>query len=807
MGEHHPSQGGLHRPSTASNTTDSYYEDYQELIYGDATWQSPPHSPSAMQNLESISLGVFPPAPGARASAEAAPPVAEFEPAPGTAPSSRATANAGRGPLPDNMNEVGFFYSPPVAPAGGSTGARPPGPAPGSKPRSQVPDSPLAPQFGGTRTVAGVALNLANTIVGSGVLGLPNAMHQAGLGLGLALLVAVAGLTTYSLRMLRRAGDRTGYYDFCQTAIACVLGIRADPPTSAAPQRRRFADHPLDDEDDEDAHAPNDPSENLIDKSGSLDRAPVDLNPGRSGPEDPAAAAATVSPPVSAPRKRLMPTGWASAFAWLIDAVLVANAAGGTVTYLIIIGDTLGVVLAGLAGAYDSAPSAVGALDAVLPWWATREFVIITVAIFIILPLCLVRDLGRLAPLSAVGLTCVPVALVVGTLSAALNPRYRPVAGSVMAASAAAGRDIRWIGPQAPKAIGTMAFAFVCTQAAFLHMKTLKNPTPSAWARASVFGLGLSLVLSAAFATIGYVSFGADILPNYLNNFHHDDIIINVARIAMAISLVSTFPFMFAVARLAVLSRVSSVFGMDLIDVPVQARAKPPAQQLPPLKGASPGGGPPGASASSEAAGRPGASPDKRKPSFDLEADAAPRSSTSANNSDHSSSGSVDIRSQPDTPPAGPAGPAEPAVLATPEPDLARSETARLIRRERAVWLTATLVLFACILAVGSTVKDLGIVYALVGGLCSTLLSYVFPAVMALAVRKRVRPPATPAHASPALADRHPSAASTPAPDGYLAGLSRWLKSEPELLGPVLVLVVGIITCVLSTGQTLSTIG
>lgn len=46
------------------------------------------------------------------------------------------------------------------------------------------------------------AFNYINSIVGSGVIGIPYAFHKAGFGLGLLLLVFVAVITDYSLILM-----------------------------------------------------------------------------------------------------------------------------------------------------------------------------------------------------------------------------------------------------------------------------------------------------------------------------------------------------------------------------------------------------------------------------------------------------------------------------------------------------------------------------------------------------------------------------------------------------------------------------
>lgn len=46
------------------------------------------------------------------------------------------------------------------------------------------------------------SFNYINSIVGSGVIGIPYALHRAGFGLGLLLLVLVAIITDYSLILM-----------------------------------------------------------------------------------------------------------------------------------------------------------------------------------------------------------------------------------------------------------------------------------------------------------------------------------------------------------------------------------------------------------------------------------------------------------------------------------------------------------------------------------------------------------------------------------------------------------------------------
>jgi hypothetical protein len=69
--------------------------------------------------------------------------------------------------------------------------------------------------------------------------------------------------------------------------------------------------------------------------------------------------------------------------------------------------------------------------------------------------------------------------------------------------------------------------------------------------RASWVGVGVATVLCVAFATVGYLAFGPATEGNILNNFDDDDDVINAARVALAFTMVFTYPFAFTVVRTA----------------------------------------------------------------------------------------------------------------------------------------------------------------------------------------------------------------------------------------------------------------
>ncbi|KAK0150897.1 putative sodium-coupled neutral amino acid transporter 11 [Merluccius polli] len=59
----------------------------------------------------------------------------------------------------------------------------------------------------GTASLISVSFNFINSIIGSGIIGLPYALNQAGLPLGLILLMAVAVITDYTIILLIKGGN------------------------------------------------------------------------------------------------------------------------------------------------------------------------------------------------------------------------------------------------------------------------------------------------------------------------------------------------------------------------------------------------------------------------------------------------------------------------------------------------------------------------------------------------------------------------------------------------------------------------
>ncbi|XP_019945445.1 putative sodium-coupled neutral amino acid transporter 11 [Paralichthys olivaceus] len=77
---------------------------------------------------------------------------------------------------------------------------------------------------GARRSTTSATFNFINSIIGSGIIGLPYALNQAGLPLGLLLLVIVAFITDYSIILLIKGGNLSGTNSY-QSLVQSTFGF------------------------------------------------------------------------------------------------------------------------------------------------------------------------------------------------------------------------------------------------------------------------------------------------------------------------------------------------------------------------------------------------------------------------------------------------------------------------------------------------------------------------------------------------------------------------------------------------------
>jgi len=294
---------------------------------------------------------------------------------------------------------------------------------------------------GGTSGVAGASFNLANGIVGSGIVGLPFAVQESGFILGMLSLFTVAYFTDYTVRVLVETGRAVGvtsYEKLCERAFG------------------------------------------------------------------------------------------AKGF-YFLTGFQVVNSFGACVSYMVLIAETVPVVFGRWLG----------------PEYGDQTTVTIIACTFILLPLCLYRDMSHLEKWSLLSLVNV-VAMV-----AAVIYEFCIEGKSAALYSQSTQELLLDVHPQVAPAIGTIAFAYGCQQYSFIIFNTLKNPTRKRWNRVSKIAVWSASGASILMALFGYFTFGKNIKGNMFDNFSDGNQVANAARIILSVTMFLTFPLDYFVIRYA----------------------------------------------------------------------------------------------------------------------------------------------------------------------------------------------------------------------------------------------------------------
>ncbi|KOS18624.1 Vacuolar amino acid transporter 2 [Escovopsis weberi] len=287
-------------------------------------------------------------------------------------------------------------------------------------------------------------MNMANSIIGAGIIGQPYAMRQAGLVAGTALLVGLTVMVDWTIRLIVINSKLSGTSSFQGTVEHCF---------------------------------------------------------GRAG------------------LVAISLAQWVFAF-------------GGMVAFGVIVGDTIPHVLAAVWPELATVPG-VGLLT-------DRRVAIAVFVVGLSYPLTLYRDIAKLARASTFALAGMVIIVVTVLAQGALVPRGER--GSL-------GGPLLVVNGGVFQAIGVISFAFVCHHNSLLIYGSLRKPTIDNFSRVTHLSTGVSMLACLAMALGGFLVFGDRTLGNVLNNFPPDNAMVNVARLAFGLNMLTTLPLEAFVCR------------------------------------------------------------------------------------------------------------------------------------------------------------------------------------------------------------------------------------------------------------------
>jgi len=234
---------------------------------------------------------------------------------------------------------------------------------------------------------------------------------------------------------------------------------------------------------------------------------------------------------------------------WLPATAVTFKTCAACLAYSMILGDT-----------FVSLLSTVGIAS-------TKVAVTLGLTGTILLPLCLMKNLSSLAPFSLVGsLGMVYTAAVMairyfgkaytatGAFGADNVVAFRPKFGTVGAQGA--------LTPSVAIFVSMLSTAFMAHFNAPKFYNELKDKTLPKYYKVVSTSFAVSISIFALVASIGFLTFGANSSGLILNNYSTRDGLMNLSRIAVAISLVFSYPLAFVGARDGVLDLLN-IEGTD----------------------------------------------------------------------------------------------------------------------------------------------------------------------------------------------------------------------------------------------------
>ncbi|KAL3936513.1 MAG: hypothetical protein SGBAC_008183 [Bacillariaceae sp.] len=172
----------------------------------------------------------------------------------------------------------------------------------------------------------------------------------------------------------------------------------------------------------------------------------------------------------------------------------------------------------------------------------------------VLLPLCLLKNLSALAPFSLVGsLGMIYTALAMvarylaksytrsGRFGTDCAEALRPAFGSVGAKGI--------LTPSAAILVGMLSTAYMAHFNAPKFYNELKDKTLPKYYKVVGTSFGISIGIFALVAAIGFLTFGSAASGLILNNYSTKDSLMSLSRVAVAVSLVFSYPLAFVGAR------------------------------------------------------------------------------------------------------------------------------------------------------------------------------------------------------------------------------------------------------------------
>nr|AAG43433.2 amino acid transporter Nat-2 [Mus musculus] len=232
----------------------------------------------------------------------------------------------------------------------------------------------------------------------------------------------------------------------------------------------------------------------------------------------------------------------------------------GTTGKLVIFGATslqnTGAMLSYLFIVKNELPSAIKSLmgeeDAFSAWYVDGRVLVVMVTFGIILPLCLLKNLGYLGYTSGFSLSCMMFFLIVVIYKKFQTPCMSVEQNSTVSANVTDACTPKYVtfNSKTVYALPTIAFAFVCHPSVLPIYSELKDRSQKKMQMVSNISFFAMFVMYFLTAIFGYLTFYEKVQSDLLHKYQSTgDILILTARLAVIAAVILTVPVLFFTVR------------------------------------------------------------------------------------------------------------------------------------------------------------------------------------------------------------------------------------------------------------------
>ncbi|XP_023579356.1 sodium-coupled neutral amino acid transporter 1 [Octodon degus] len=232
----------------------------------------------------------------------------------------------------------------------------------------------------------------------------------------------------------------------------------------------------------------------------------------------------------------------------------------GTTGKLVIFGATalqnIGAMLSYLFIVRNELPAAIkflmGEEEKFSAWYVDGRLLVVMVTFGIILPLCLLKNLGYLGYTSGFSLSCMVFFLIVVIYKKFQLPCPLPQLNSTISANSTSMCTPKYVtfNSKTVYALPTIAFAFVCHPSVLPIYSELKDRSQKKMQMVSNISFFAMFVMYFLTAIFGYLTFYESVQSDLLHKYQSkDDILILTVRLAVIVAVILTVPVLFFTVR------------------------------------------------------------------------------------------------------------------------------------------------------------------------------------------------------------------------------------------------------------------